>query len=164
MMRNKTNIDWSIPKSENPRLRTYKAYHNMKSRCISDQPMIYPYYKAKGIVVCDRWLESFDNFVEDMGYCGEDGFTLDRIDSSKNYTKENCRWASTMLQGLNRSTSRDTSKGVYYHKTHDKWFSSVKLGRKNIHLGCSETEEEAMKIRAAADKVLERLIEMGVVQ
>lgn len=81
------------------RTREYSAWKAMKSRCYS--PSSRKDYKEKGITVCNRWLNSFDNFLDDMGECPE-GYTLDRIDNNKGYCKDNCRWADYKTQSGNR--------------------------------------------------------------
>lgn len=74
----------------------------MKERCLNFKHQRFPQYGAKGIVICQRWLDSFDNFVDDMGRRPQ-GTTLDRIDSSGNYEPSNCRWATYLEQTLNTS-------------------------------------------------------------
>jgi hypothetical protein len=58
-------------------------------------------YVKRGIRVCDRWQNSFDLFLEDMGEAPS-GLTLERINNNEGYCKENCRWATTLEQSMNR--------------------------------------------------------------
>lgn len=71
--------------------KTYNTWHNMKHRCTDLGSLTSKNYGDIGISVCDRWLESIDNFVEDMGHRPA-GMYLDRIDNSKGYCKSNCQW------------------------------------------------------------------------
>ena len=82
---------------------TYESWASMKMRCRNPQYGSYPQYGAKGIDYCDRW-ETFKNFLEDMGV-RPPGTSLDRIDGTKGYTPENCRWATTKEQNENRRSS-----------------------------------------------------------
>lgn len=79
----------------------YYTYHNMKARCYRKAHTSYPYYGGRGIKVCDRWQKSFHNFLEDMGDRPE-GHTLDRRETNGDYTPDNCRWADSATQGLNK--------------------------------------------------------------
>jgi hypothetical protein len=76
----------------------------MRARCNRPHHRDWRYYGGKGIKVCDRWNESFNFFLEDMGERPE-GMTLDRIDGEKSYCLENCRWATEIQQKRNRSNS-----------------------------------------------------------
>lgn len=84
--------------------RTYNTWVNMVSRCTSTKSTKYYMYGAIGITVCDKWL-TFEGFLEDMGERPE-GKTLDRLDGSKGYYKENCRWATSVEQQSNIKTNR----------------------------------------------------------
>lgn len=80
---------------------TYYSWRSMRVRCSNPKSKFYEYYGGRGIKVCDRWLNSFDNFLEDMGERLE-GTTLDRIDCDGNYELSNCRWADKKTQMKNR--------------------------------------------------------------
>ena len=81
--------------------KTYNSYIGMKQRCYYVNHKFYENYGGRGIIMCDRWLESFNNFLEDMGERPE-GCTIDRINSDGNYTPDNCRWSTTSEQSKNR--------------------------------------------------------------
>lgn len=81
--------------------RVYKSWCGMKERCLNPNKQDWCDYGGRGIKVCDRWLNSFENFLLDMGEPPEK-HSLDRIDCNGNYTPENCRWASAKTQSCNR--------------------------------------------------------------
>lgn len=76
----------------------------MKDRCYNEDNNRFYAYGARGIKVCDRWRDSFENFVADMGERPE-GMSLDRINVEADYSPENCRWASTAEQARNQRTN-----------------------------------------------------------
>lgn len=77
------------------------AFNMTKQRCYNENCRDYIHYGGRGIKVCDEWLESFDNFVRDMGL-RPNGMTLERRDVNGDYTKDNCYWATRKQQSLNR--------------------------------------------------------------
>lgn len=84
---------------------TYKSWSSMKERCLKPSHVSYSRYGGRGVTVCDRWIDSFENFLKDMGE-RPPGLTLDRIDPNGNYEPSNCRWATYYEQSVNRRNSR----------------------------------------------------------
>lgn len=81
------------------RTPTYKTWQAMMTRCYNPNVASFKDYGARGVTVCDGW-HLFENFLAYMGERPE-GMTLDRIDSDKGYTPDNCRWATKITQARN---------------------------------------------------------------
>jgi hypothetical protein len=87
--------------------KTYTAWAAMKDRCSNPNTRNYKNFGGKKISVCSRWLEKdngFQNFLDDMGECSP-GLSLYRIDRTKNYFKENCRWDTKKEQERNKGNN-----------------------------------------------------------
>lgn len=81
--------------------KTYQARYYMIRRCKGVTPKDKKNYLDRGIGVCNRWIESFDNFLKDMGKRPENS-SLERIDNEKGYSPGNCKWASITEQNDNK--------------------------------------------------------------
>lgn len=84
------------------RTKEYISWIEMRKRCRNPKVISYPRYGGIGIDVCERWYNSFELFLEDMGLCPEGKTSLDRIDPTGNYEPGNCRWADYFEQSNNR--------------------------------------------------------------
>ena len=95
------------------RTRTYRAWECMRARCRCKTNSSYHRYGGRGITVCQEW-SSFERFLEDMGQAPL-GCSLDRTNNDKNYSKENCRWATPIQQSQNTRKIRSIT---FNGKTH----------------------------------------------
>jgi hypothetical protein len=114
-------------KSGGKRTATYAAWVNMKSRCNNPKAKQYSDYGGRGITVCERWGNSFENFLADMGE-KPPRMTIDRENNDGNYEPGNCRWATRSTQGLNkRNNVRYELNGK--SQTLSEWSRETGIGR-----------------------------------
>ena len=96
-------------------LSTTKEYHtwkNMITNCYDENKASYKFYGKKGIGVCDRWKNSFENFINDMEKCQQPNNILGRKKTNKDYSPENCEWTTLKKQHSRKSNVRNiTFKG-----------------------------------------------------
>lgn len=85
--------------------RVFRIWHNMLRRCYDSRREYYRNYGARGVTVCDRWRESFENFLADMGMPPSDEHTLERKEGHLGYEPSNCCWATRTEQANNRRTN-----------------------------------------------------------
>lgn len=85
----------------------FRAWTSMKNRCSNPRDRHWPDYGGRGIRVCVRWLESFENFLADMGPRPSPKYSIDRYPNNDgNYEPGNCRWATLSEQQSNRRSCR----------------------------------------------------------
>lgn len=85
--------------------KEYYAWQKLKERCLNTKAKNYKDYGGRGITVCDRWKDSFENFIEDMGLSPSKKHSIDRKNNELGYYKENCRWADSTTQNRNTRTN-----------------------------------------------------------
>ena len=84
----------------------YRTWQDMLTRCRSTDPARYALYGGRGITVCDRWLNSFENFLMDMGPRPGLGYSIDRKNNNLGYSPDNCHWATDIQQARNKRNNR----------------------------------------------------------
>jgi hypothetical protein len=110
-----------------------RAWDKMTRRCTDQRLWNYRRYGGRGITVCERWTgeNGFANFLADMGPRPGDGYSLDRTDNDRGYCPENCRWATRIEQGSNKSNNhRLTFQGETL--TSAEWSRRLGLARYTI--------------------------------
>jgi len=121
----------------------YQTWMNMKSRCYNPNNPAFASYGGRGIRVCDRWLQSFWAFVEDVGERPVD-HTLDRYPNRDgNYGPDNFRWASHKQQQRNMRTTVFVEIEGVEHAIRDlaegsRWKPATIVARANKGLSLAE--------------------------
>ena len=137
--------------------RLYRIWTNIKSRCYNKRTKSYSNYGARGITMCDEWLNSYEAFKQwayATGY--NDSMSIDRIDNALGYCAENCRWANATVQAINRRSTKwvevDGEK-----KTLSQWADALGYSRSIFHAraklyGTSVEEQVAILKEEAMNK------------
>ena len=135
---------------DNKKHPLYNTWIGMRQRCNNKNHTHYSRYGGRGVVVCDRWDNSFQAFITDMGDKPE-GLTIDRVNNDGNYEPDNCRWATYSTQAYNRSvrcTNKTGVSGISFNKKSNKYIvrRMNKLTGERDYLGMTETIEDAKKL------------------
>ena len=143
-----------INSTDHPLYHTWEA---MKQRCYYKNADNYHLYGGRGITVCDRWLNSFKNFYEDMGDKPEpiDDYTLDRKDVDGNYEPSNCRWATWSEQHINKRITPVSGYNWIYVKNGNYVYRRV-INKKLISLKTTLNLEDTIAIGKEFEKLLEQ--------
>ena len=127
----------------------YKSWDGMKSRCLNPNNDKYERYGGRGIKVCDRWANSFKDFLTDMGKRPSKKYSIDRIDNDGNYEPSNCRWATKAEQECNKGVRKDNKIGVtgITMLPSGNYWARVGINKKVYSLGVFKTLDEAVEAR-----------------
>ena len=111
--------------------RLYTIWSMMRQRCYNPKATGYQYYGARGITVCERWRNSFEDFSADMGEPPTKSHTLDRRENDMGYSPENCRWATVTEQSSNRRSKMVEFKGET--RSISQWAARLRMKTKILH-------------------------------
>ena len=131
--------------------RFYSTWKGMLQRCTNLEHRSYKNYGARGITVCEEWLD-VRNFVAwaEATYPNIEDATLDRIDNDKGYSPENCTWSDKTTQAINQRIMKNNKSGyvgVTWHIRYKKWGANIGVNNKLINIGTFKTLEEAVQAR-----------------
>lgn len=131
------------------RHRFYGTWSHMLRRCTNPKDAAYKDYGARGITVCEEWL-NVSNFVAwcDLTFPNIEGHTLDRIDNDKGYYPENCRWVDRAMQSINQRMQKNNTSGfVGVYRDKNRWTARIRIFNKEQWIGTFKTKEEAVQAR-----------------
>ena len=124
----------------------YSIWYDMIRRCYDPSRKDYKHYGGRGIDVSEEWWHA-GNFIKTMGQSYINGYTLDRINVDKGYSKQNCRWATKSTQARNtvrlRSDNSSGFRGVRKHSKNNSWVATVTINNKQHYLGSYTDPKDA---------------------
>lgn len=131
-LRQETTKNINMSHGESNKTKEYRAWSKMKSRCFCKTDAKYYAYGERGISVCDRWINSYPNFLKDMGRAPSKIHSLDRRNVNGNYEPGNCRWATPHQQMNNmRQTIIINRRGE--SMSMKEWCTKLQIPYKQAH-------------------------------
>ena len=131
----------------------FRIRQDMIQRCTNKNNKRFSDYGGRGILICDRWLESFENFYADMGERLSKDHSIDRIDNNGNYEPNNCQWSDREHQQRNQRAQKRNKTGITgvgISKT-GSFEASITVAKRKIYIGRFKTLEEAAGARLNAE-------------
>lgn len=133
----------------------YNSWRGMIERCTNPKNIGFNNYGGRGIKVCERWLNSFEAFLQDMGPKPTPKHSLERIDNNGDYEPGNCKWEIRIKQNRNQRRRKDNTsgfRGVNWNKKMLKWQVYICVNKHQIHLGYFDDLDTAIETRKQAEK------------
>lgn len=131
----------------------YGSWVSMKTRCNNKNHSTYKNYGGRGIKVCSRWENSFNEFIKDVGKKPTLGHSIDRVDNDGDYEPGNVKWSTRIEQNNNQRLPKINTKnksgtsGVTWEVEKELWKVSISRYKKRHHLGYFERLEDAVEAR-----------------
>ena len=156
--------------------RVYKIWVDIKVRCYNENSAHFENYGGRGIKMCDRWKDSFENFYNDMGDRPSNKHSIERLDVNKDYSPENCIWTTHDKQCRNRRMRSDNKTGVngvslkktlmrnkkdYHYSYTTWWYENGKKRSKTFALNKYGKEEAFRLACEARENAIKELNEQG---
>lgn len=110
----------------------YTAWIGMKARCHNPKHPKYPAYGGRGLIVCDKWRNSFESFFADMGARPGDTFSVERTDGNKGYSPDNCIWADKTVQAENRPVFNNLIEFQGKKQSLSAWAREIGITRESL--------------------------------
>lgn len=134
----------------------YKTWVNIKTRCYDKNTPYYKNYGGRGIKVCDRWINSFENFYTDMGKRPSSKHSIERVNNNGNYDPSNCVWGTDTEQQHNiRKQKNNTSgaNGITWLERISRYLVRIGVDGKELHIGCFVDFNDAVSARKEAERI-----------
>ena len=129
----------------------YGTWSSMVKRCTKPKAWDYKHYGARGITVCEEWLDviNFISWAEET-HPNKAGYTLDRMNNELGYSPENCHWVDMRTQALNKRIGKNNTSGyvgVMPNTKKNRWVANIGINGKQIRIGSFKDKMDAVQAR-----------------